>query len=131
MMPLCKETESAADMTEWDNKSAEEREQILGENSDALGIPKLSCASFSLPLSLPMSPCLSVCLSLSLSLSESHCLCLLFLLHHPILADEIKNLALRFIFLCRLLMFSLVGGGMGVGVWGGEGGTWKEERCEG
>ena len=68
MMPLCKETESAADMTEWDNKSAEEREQILGENSDALGIPKLSCASFFLPLSLPLSPYLSVCLSVCQSL---------------------------------------------------------------
>ena len=126
MMPLCKETESAADMTEWDNKSAEEREQILGENSDALGIPKLSCVSFSLPLSLPMSPCLSVCLSVSLflshSLSESHSVSVsCFFLHHPIFADEIKNLALRFIFLCRLLMFSLVGGSMGAGAWGGGG----------
>ncbi|XP_070175347.1 histone-lysine N-methyltransferase 2C-like isoform X3 [Littorina saxatilis] len=29
MMPLCKETDTAADITDWDNKTAEEREQLL------------------------------------------------------------------------------------------------------
>ena len=31
-MPLCKETESSSELPDWDNKTPEEREQILGEH---------------------------------------------------------------------------------------------------
>lgn len=36
MMPLCKETESPSDIPEWDAKTAEEREHLLGKWIDSM-----------------------------------------------------------------------------------------------